>query len=79
MWYRLKGLQLHEEIKKVGFDNHSIINNVLNEMLKTEIVMRNVMNGELQKIRNEMEQVRKRTKEAARDAQKALSKLPGKK
>ena len=79
MWYCLKGLQLQEDIIKVGFDNHSIVNNVLNEMLKTEIVTRNVMNGELEKIRNEMEQVKKRTKEAARDAQKALSKLPSKK
>ena len=79
MWYCLKGLQLQEEIIKVGFDNHSIVNNVLNEMLKTEIVTRNVMNGELKNIRNEMEQVRKRAEEAARDAQKALSKLPSKK
>ena len=79
MWYCLKGLQLQEEIKKVGFDDHSIVNNVLNEMLKTEIVTRNVMNSELKKIRDDLEQVRKRSEEAARDAQKALSKLPSKK
>ena len=79
MWYCLKGLQLQEEIKRVGFDNHSIVNNVLNKMLKTEIVTRNVMNSELKKIRDEMKQVRKQTKEALSNAQKALSKLPGKK
>ena len=79
MWYCLKGLQLQDDIIKVGFDNHSIVNNVLNEMLKTEIVTRNVMNGELKKIRNEMEQVRKRAEEATSTAQKALSKLPSKK
>ena len=54
LWYCLKGIQLQEEIKRVGFDNHSIVNNVLNEMLKTEIVTRNVMNSELKKIRDEM-------------------------
>ena len=79
LWYCLKGIQLQEEIKKVGFDNHSIVNNVLNEILKTEIVTRNVMNSELKKIRDEMKQVRKQTEEASSNAQKALSKLPDKK
>ena len=79
MWYCLKGLQLQEEIKKVSFDNHSIVNNVLNEMLKTEIVTRTVMNGELKKIRSEIEQVMERADVAASNAQKALSKLPSKK
>ena len=79
LWYCLKGIQLQEEIRKVGFDNHSIVNNVLNEMLKTEIVTRTVMKGELTKLREEIELVRKKSEEAARDAQKALSKLPSKK
>ena len=70
---------MQEEIRKVGFDNHSIVNNVLNEMLKTEIVTRTVMKGELTKVREEIELVRKKSEEAARDAQKALSKLPSKK
>ena len=70
---------MQEEIKKVGFDNHSIVNNVLNKMLKTEIVTRTVMKGELKKVREEMELVMKKSDEAARDAQKALSKLPSKK
>ena len=70
---------MQEEIKKVDFDNHSIVNNVLNEMLKTEIVTRTVMNGELKKIRSEIEQVMERADLAASNAQKALSKLPSKK
>ena len=79
LWYCLKGIQLQEEIRKVGFDNHSIVNNVLNEMLKTEIVTRTVMKGELKKIREEMKRVVKISEEAASNAQKALSKLPSKK
>ena len=70
---------MQEEIKRVGFDNHSIVNNVLNKMLKTEIVTRTVMNGELKKIRSELQQVMERADTAASDAQKVLSKLPGKK
>ena len=70
---------MQDEIKKASFDNHSIVNNVLNKMLKTEIVTRNVMNSELKKIRDELKQVRKQTKEASSNAQKVLSKLPGKK
>ena len=70
---------MQEEIKRVGFDNHSIVNNVLNEMLKTEIVTRTVMNGELKKIRSKLQQVMERADLAASNAQKALSKLPSKK
>ena len=78
-WYCLKGIHLQEEIQRVGFDNHSIVNNVLNEMLKTEIVTRTVMNGELKKIRAELQQVMEKADTAASHAQKALSKLPSKK
>ena len=70
---------MQEEIKKVVFNNHSIVNNVLNKILKTEIVTRNVINSELKKIRNEMEQLRKQTEEASSNEQKALFKLHGKK
>ena len=50
----MKGIKLQQEIILTGFDNHPIINNVLNEMLKTEIVTRTVMENELKQICGEI-------------------------
>ena len=74
MWFCMKGFQLQQEISAAGLDNHPIINNVLNEMLKTEIVTRSVMEGELKKLRGEMQAIRKDVEAAQKVAQQTLSK-----
>ena len=65
---------MQQEISAAGFDNSPIINNILNEMLKTEIVTRSVMEGELKKLRGEMQVICKDVEATQKVTQQALLK-----